>query len=113
METTTEKPKAITEKPKGGFMRNLILSENCEKWIRNTIPVLIPALLIDQSVLVELQENMCDNMSYNKPIKIAVDSNQSLKLNTEKFEIVQFKNTTEKDYLEFNSSSNSKLIIPK
>ncbi|CAS00441.1 Protein CBG27547 [Caenorhabditis briggsae] len=67
METTTEKPKAITGKPKGGFMRNLI----------------------------------------------AVDSNQSLKLNTEKFEIVQFKNTTEKDYLEFNSSSNSKLIIPK
>ncbi|PIC25767.1 hypothetical protein B9Z55_018572 [Caenorhabditis nigoni] len=115
---TTWRPPLKNTKPLSsyngaGFMRTLILSENCEKWIRNTIQVPVPSLLIDQSVLMELQENICDNMNFNQPIKIAVDSNQSTKFNNEEYEIFEFKNNSKKDYLEFNPSSESKLIIPK
>ena len=107
-----------------------ILSDKCEKWIQNSIQLPIPALLVDQNILQQLQLNICNKMRLNRKIKvstcvikgypvllvqIAVDAENlgSSKFDFENFELLRFYNHTDKDYLVFEVSSENKIIIPK
>ncbi|KAF1752002.1 hypothetical protein GCK72_018556 [Caenorhabditis remanei] len=98
-----------------GFVRTMILSDKCEKWIQNSIQLPIPALLVDQNILQQLQLNICNKMRLNRKIKIAVDAENfgSSKFDFENFELLRFYNHTDKDYLVFEVSSENKIIIPK